>query len=147
ERPRPPDLDEQPLLLATLCAFPDRVARRRAPRSSDVVFAGGGSARLAETSVVREAELLVVLEAEERRRAVVARLARAIEPEWLLALSPDRIADRREVRFAPAAERVELITALDYAGLALEESRRPAAGDPDATRVLAAAALAAGPAA
>ena len=63
----PPRRRRTALLLAMLAAYPDRVARRRAPGSAEVVLAGGGSARLAEASVVRDAPFLVAVDAEERR--------------------------------------------------------------------------------
>ncbi len=141
--------DDEPLLIATLCAFPDRVAKRRAARSPEVVFAGGGAARLAESSVVRDAELLVAVDADERKGALpTVRLASAVTPEWLLDLFPERLAERTETRFDPATERVETVSALAWDGLVLDESRRPPqdGGAPDAWRALADAALAAGPA-
>src|SRR5690606_5825555 len=45
------DDDEESLSLALLAAYPDRVARRRAPRSDDLFFAEGGSAKLDPGSV------------------------------------------------------------------------------------------------
>jgi ATP-dependent helicase HrpB len=144
-RARIAEAEERALLVATLAAFPDRVARRRQRGSPEVVFAGGGSARLAPTSVVREAELLVAVDAEEQRSGIVIRLASAIEPEWLLDLFPDRIAERREVRFVPDAERVDATTALTYDGLVLDESRGARGAEAEVAKVLAEAALAAGP--
>jgi ATP-dependent helicase HrpB len=138
---------DRTLQIATLAAFPDRVAKRRGPRSADVVFAGGGSARLAETSVVRDAELLVAVEAEERKGAPPSvRLASAIEADWLLDLFPDKIVDHLEAIFDPASERVEVVSGLAYEGLILDESRRSDAIGPEVSRALAEAALAAGPA-
>jgi len=134
------------LLVATLTAFPDRVGRRRAPRAPDVVFAGGGSGKLADTSVVREAELLVAVDADAKRGSgVVVRLASEIQPEWLLELYPDRIVERREVRFDRGTERVDVVSSIAYDALVLDESR--SASDADAaeiTRVLVEAALEAG---
>ena len=139
---------DEALLIATLTAFPDRVARRRSPRSNEVVFAGGGSARLAETSVVRDAELLVVVEADERKgAAATVRMASAIEPEWLLDLYSDRLTETRTVRFDPAQERVEVVSALSYEGLVLDEHRSERAVGEDVERALADAALSAGPSA
>src|SRR5439155_22142150 len=65
-RPAPPNREEA-LLIALLAGYPDRVARRRAPRSREVLLAAGGAAVLSEQSVVREAELMIAVEAEERR--------------------------------------------------------------------------------
>src|SRR5579859_6563738 len=94
---------ESALRIALLAGYPDRVAKRVRPGSRGLALAGGGSAELAATSVVRDAEWLVALEAEERqvaaggarapgspvaRGGVVVRLASAIEPEWLFDLFP-----------------------------------------------------------
>ena len=138
------EAEDRILLRATLAAFPDRVAKRRAPRSSEVVFAGGGGARMAETSVVREAPFLVAVEADDQARGVVVRLASAVEPDWLLDLFPERIAERDELAVLPGSGRVERTTALLYDGLVLDEERRPAAPGPATSRVLAEAALARG---
>src|SRR5262249_57171106 len=78
-------------------------------------------------------------------RRVVVRAASAVRPEWLLDLPG--IAEEREVVWA--GERAEVVTRLRYERLVLDESRgAPAAADAEAAaRVLAEAALAAGPAA
>ncbi len=126
---------ERALLAATLCAFPDRVGRRRAPGSDEVVLAGGGSARLAPESVVREAPLLVAVDAEERRArapgarpggastGVTIRLASAVTQELLLDLFPDALRYEDEVRWNAQAERVDAFERLLYRDLMVEESR------------------------
>ena len=145
--------EETALGRAVLAGFPDRVARRRRRGSDELLLCGGGAARLAETSVVRDAELLVAVEAEEPRSGArdrpplpLVRLASAVQPEWLLDLFPERLAERTEVRFDARAGRVEAVSTLSYDGLVLHESRGPATGA-EAERVLAEAAWAAGPAA
>jgi len=147
-----PDL---PLLMATLAAYPDRVARRRAPGSDEIVLTGGGSARLDPSSVVREAALLVAVDAEERRgdrrppgaRAAEARvrIASAVTQEMLLDLFPDALRYETVVAWNATAERAEAAERLVYEDLVLEETR---AKNPDPERiadVLAAEALARGP--
>jgi len=136
------DAREEAVCIAVLAAFPDRVARRRNPGSAEVVFAGGGSATLARESAVRDAELLVAVDAEERRTTranVLVRLASAVEPEWLLDLFPDDLAESVEVEWDPDRERVVVISRLTYEGLVLEESRRPPnpAESPAAAKLLA----------
>lgn len=135
---------EQAVMLGLLAGYPDRIARRRRPNSPEVVLSGGGSATLAETSVVREPELLVALDAEERpgaRGGVVVRLASQVEPEWLLELFPDRIRDSAELRWNGDAGRVERITRLSYDDLVLEETRGPAPPSEEAAKLLADAVL------
>src|SRR3569623_2117184 len=50
---------DRELQIATLTGFPDRVGKRRAPKSAEIVFAGGGSGSLAASSSVNEPELVV----------------------------------------------------------------------------------------
>ena len=150
---------EEALLFATLAAYPDRVARRRASGSPDVVLAGGGSARLDEGSVVREGELLVCVDAEERkgdRRApgapatgrggqVVVRLASAVTPEMLLDLFPGSLRWEEEDRWNAEGERVEARERLLYEDLVLEDSRKPTPDPEKAAALLAERALGRGP--
>ncbi|MBX7191552.1 MAG: ATP-dependent helicase HrpB [Sandaracinaceae bacterium] len=136
--------EDEAMLRALLAGYPDRVGKRRRAGSADVVLAGGGAVRLAESSVVRDPEWMVIVEADERRGAIECRVASAIEPEWLLELFPERVRDLSEIRFDRDKERLEKLTALEYEGLTLDESRSDAAGQPGAAEVLAKAALAAG---
>jgi ATP-dependent helicase HrpB len=134
---------EEALLLSTLAAYADRVGRRRSPGSDEIVLAGGGSARLDAASVVREAPLLVAIDAEERRgerratgaRAEVrVRLASAVTQEMLLDLFPESLRYEGAVSWNAEAERVEATERLLYGDLVLEESR---AARPDPERVAA----------
>jgi ATP-dependent helicase HrpB len=149
-----PTPNEHALLMATLAAYPDRVARRRAPGSDEIVLAGGGSARLDAASVVREAPLLVAVDAEERRgdrRGTASgaearvRVASAVTQEMLLDLFPDALRYEEALSWNAQAERVEAMERLLYLDLVLEESRA-ARADPEAVAArLAAEALARGP--
>jgi len=145
---------EEALLAATAAAYPDRVGRRRSPGADEVVLAGGGSARLDPASVVREAPLLVAVDAEERRgdrrgpggRAaeVRVRIASAVTQELLLDLFPGALRYDEAVAWNAAGERVEATERLLYEDLVLEEERAPRP-DPDrVAAVLAAEALARG---
>jgi ATP-dependent helicase HrpB len=133
---RRPDADD-PLLLAILTAFPDRVARRR--RGDELLLAGGGSARLSPTSVVRHADLLVAVDIEERsdQDQPLVRLASAVKPEWLFDLFPDRITESRGVEWNRELERVETIDRLLFDGIAIEESSGGAPDPEAAARLLA----------
>ncbi|WP_242347041.1 ATP-dependent helicase HrpB [Anaeromyxobacter terrae] len=147
--------EEHALLLATLAAYPDRVARRRAPGSDEVVLVGGGSARLDPASVVREAPLLVAVDAEERRgdrrtpgsRAAEARVrvASAVSDEMLLDLFPGALRYEDAVGWNAAAERVEATERLVYEDLVLEEVRAPRADPEKVAALLAEEALSRGP--
>jgi ATP-dependent helicase HrpB len=137
----PPKSDaevEEALLACTAVAFPDRVGRRRSPGSPDVVLVGGGSARLAPSSVVREAPLLVAVDVEERKgdrprmqgqqgggrgSEVTLRIASAVTEELLFDLFADRMRYADEVTWNAQAERVDAFTRLFYEDLVIEESR------------------------
>jgi ATP-dependent helicase HrpB len=139
---------EEAARVSTLLAFGDRVGRRRTPQKPEIVLSGSGSASLAETSVVKEAELLVAVEADERGKSgAVVRAASAIEPEWLLEHFPARVRDERKVLFDARNERIEVVQSMFYDALVLDESRRRAEPSDDVSRALAAAALARGAAA
>ena len=135
--------DEDALLLSVLTAFPDRVARRRA--GADLQLAGGGAAQLAGNSTVTGAELLVAVEAEDRKdqKAPLVRLASAVEPEWLLELFPGRLREESQLEWNRSSERVEAVTSLLFDQIAIE-SRRTAADPQAAGAMLARKAVEAG---
>jgi ATP-dependent helicase HrpB len=146
--PSGPAADEA-LALATLSAFPDRVMRRRAPGAGEAVLAGGGAA---EVGPLPPDELLVAVDVEERstaggRRgpaAVKVRLAVGIQPEWLLELGADQLISTDQLVWNDHTRRVDRLARLSYGQVVLEETRRPAPPSPEASRLLAQAALATG---
>ncbi len=138
---------EEAILLSILAGSPDRVAKRRKPKSPELVLSGGGSATLDATSVVHDAEFMVAVDAEERRGGVFVRLASQIEPEWLLDVCPDDLGEEDTHQWSPEGKRVERLTRMTYGKVVLEETRQPAPPSDETTRVLAEAAVAAGPAA
>jgi len=147
---RPHERDAQPFEqavgIATLLAYPDRVGKRRRKNAAEIVFAAGGSATLSEGSVVKEAELVVAVEADERYRGgTIVHSASAIEPEWLLEFFPERVRSERSVSFHAATERIEVSDTVLYDALVLDESRRSATPGVEVARALADAALARGP--
>jgi ATP-dependent helicase HrpB len=154
--PDPPSSSAQEALgMAVLAGYPDRVAKRVRAGARGVALAGGGMAELAESSVVREAEWLVALDAEERagaasgagrpsRGGVIVRLASAIEPEWLMDVYPGDIVERSEVAWNAQLERAEARETMLWDGLVLHASERADAAPEETARVLAQAALAAG---
>jgi ATP-dependent helicase HrpB len=150
-RPAAPKDAEGALCMALLAGYPDRVARRVRAGGRQIALGVGGSAELAETSVVRDAEWLVALDAEERaqgaRAAVVVRLASAIEPDWLIELFPEDVHERRELAWNAQAGRVQVRESITWGELVLHASEKAEPTAEEASRVLAQAALAAGTAA
>jgi ATP-dependent helicase HrpB len=153
-RPEPRDHDavDHELRLAILTGFPDRVGKRRAPRSAEVVFAGGGSGTLAPSSAVIDAELMVAVDVADtssrgQLSKVQIRRASAIEASWLLDLYLDRITERDDLVWNAARQRVERVTQLVYDGLAIDDQRDVEGArraGPAASAVLAREAIAAG---
>ncbi|MFT5357019.1 MAG: ATP-dependent helicase HrpB [Polyangiales bacterium] len=138
--------EDEALRSAIALAFPDRIGRREGRR---VVFAGGGSGELDESSVVREGEFVVAVRVQDRserggRGKTRVRSACELSGEMMLDLFGDAIETTSEVRFDRATEQVESAEALVYDGLVLDESvRRDGYGDAVA-RCLAGAAIEAG---
>jgi ATP-dependent helicase HrpB len=122
--------------LAALRGFPDRVGRRR---GDDLLLASGGAAQL-PIELRGLPDLMVAIDAEERRGAgrarVVVRIAGPVAPEWLLDAHADALREEVELVWEPARGRVEQVSRLLYDQLVLEESRKPAAPSPEATRLL-----------
>ncbi len=126
--PRSDDEVDVALQIAILSGFPDRVGKRRAPRSPDFVFAAGGGGTLAPSSSVIDAELIVAVDvAETGHRGATSRVqirrASGIDASWLLDLYLDRIEERDELIWNAEKHRVERITQMTYDGLAIDDSR------------------------
>lgn len=143
---------DRELQIAILTAYPDRVGKRRSPKSPEIVFAGGGSGTLAPSSAVIEPELLVAVDVSEtgaRGQATRVQIRRAsgIEAGWLLDLYMDRIAEVDELVWNAQKERVERVTQMTYDGLPIDDTRDVEGArraGPRAAALLAKQALAAG---
>ncbi|RMG86814.1 MAG: ATP-dependent RNA helicase, partial [Candidatus Dadabacteria bacterium] len=124
-----PDRTEA-LRRALLAAFPDRVARRRAPGSDRFVLAAGGGAVLDARSAVRRADWAVALRLDAggrgARREATMRWASEIDPAWLEAFPG--FETRFETRYEPESGRVVAAEVTAYRGLVVRE--RTAAPDP-----------------
>jgi ATP-dependent helicase HrpB len=153
--PEHPAAREIALLQVTLAGYPDRVGRLRVPanatgrRGTEIVFATGGTAQLADASVVRDETFVTAIDAEERRDArgsqVLVRMASAVEADWLLGMFTERVKDTIDVRWHAQGERVEVARRLTYEGMVLEETPARDAGDPSAiAKIVVDAAMAKG---
>jgi ATP-dependent helicase HrpB len=144
-RPNPAADPDEAVRIAILASFPDRVAKRRAPGSRELIMAGGGPAKLAAESAVHEATFMVAVDAAERRDQksphglgeVLVRLASSIEPEWLVALFPDAVQDSVDLKWNDAAGRVDESRRTMYGQVVLEESIKPAPSSEAVSRMLA----------
>jgi ATP-dependent helicase HrpB len=123
-------IDDVAFRRAMLAGYPDRVARRRAPRSDRFVLASGTGATLARESGVHDAEFIVAIDVTAGRVGpageALVRLATAIDKEWLVATSTTI---RHEVRpdGAVRAVRVEQYDALALAEHAVSPDPEAAA--------------------
>jgi ATP-dependent helicase HrpB len=132
--PRLAEDEETALLRAVLSAYPDRVARRRAPGLPKLLLASGQGARLGRESGVHEGEWLVAVDvaAGGTDPEPIVRLASRIAGEWLRPTHTD-------VEHRIEAGRVRAYEREWYGRLLLAE--RPVEIDPEAARSLREAAL------
>jgi ATP-dependent helicase HrpB len=133
--------EEEAVMIAALSAFPDRVAKRRKTGSREILLAGGGSADLSPNSAVQNPELLLAIDAEEKRNKTSAtntlvRIASGIEPEWLAGLFPESISQEKELKWNERANRVDEISKTVYRQLKLDETIRSAPPSEEASRLL-----------
>lgn len=119
----PRQIDEHLLLRCILVGFPDRVVRRRAAGSARGVMAGGVGVVLADTSVVRDAELFIAVDVDAAARRshaeALVRVASAIEERWLTQLFPGAVAEHTELTFDPTRRRVVACTQRRYEDVVL----------------------------
>lgn len=136
------------LLRSLLAAYPDRLARRRAPHDPRGLMVGGRGVRLAEQSAVTAAELFVCVEIAPGppgpQPEDLVPLASEVAPEWLPA---ERLRVAVEVALDPARERVAAWRKTRYEDLVLDEREVPPPDAENAAALLAAAAAARLPAA
>jgi ATP-dependent helicase HrpB len=79
--------DDESFRRATFAAYPDRVARRRAPGSPRLVLASGGGAVLAAESGVHDGDFMVAIDVAAGARGpgseALVRMAGLIERDWI----------------------------------------------------------------
>ncbi len=131
------DVDEVAFRRAILAGYPDRVAKRRRPRSPEVLLSSGAGATIGRESGVVDAEFLVAVDVTNG----IIRIASAVDRDWLEATGTETIH-----RFDAGTGSVKAALVTRYHALVLSE--RPIPANPDvAARLLAEAWLARGPAA
>jgi ATP-dependent helicase HrpB len=129
---------DEAVLRATFAAFPDRLARRRAPGDPRGVLVTGRGVRLAEESAVADAELFVAVEIDAGAGGdAFVRRASSVRREWL---SPERLTTSVDVAFDESTERVAAVRRTRYHELVLDETPAPLPDDGRVERMLADAA-------
>lgn len=127
---------EEALLASILAGYTDRVARRLPGRSFALA---GGKAELSETSAVRDAPLVVVVDVEQRPGTMLARVVSEVTPEQLVEIAPERLEEETRDEWNATTERAERVTRTKFDGLVIEESRAPATGETASALLYAAA--------
>jgi ATP-dependent helicase HrpB len=139
--PLPVREGDDSLLRSLLAAYPDRVARRREPRSPRGVMVGGRGVRLADDSAVLEDPLFLCVDLDAGRSGplseALVRKASAVEAEWLPA---DRVRTAIDLEFDESRERVAAWKRTRYEDLVIAEAEVPPPDAAGTARVLAAAA-------
>lgn len=143
----PDDVDADAAARCLLAGFPDRVAvKREIPvaerghREQHLFnFCLGRGGLLADTSVVKKAPLIVVIDASETAARSADRgtsiwVAAAVTPEQLKEAPAGLLSSRREVIWSDDAERVDVFQRTFYGEVVTSESRA-AVADEDATEV------------
>lgn len=125
------------LLRALLAAFPDRLAKRREPRSPRGVMVGGRGVKLAPQSRVTQAELFLCLDVEGSGSEAIVRSASAVDRSWL---PEEMLSIGTEVFFDEPSGRVQARRRVCWDDLILEESPAPLPDDDSVARMLAEAA-------
>jgi len=128
---------EDPIAFSLLTGFPDRVAKRRragsaAAKEIDLVFSFGGSGSVGDPGSLREEDLFIVLDVEERqahwqRKAQVhVHTLCPIREDWLLDLQPSLLQEETSLQWEEPPGRVVESSRWLYDQLVLSESLKPA---------------------
>lgn len=131
-----PRIDEAAFRRSVLAGYPDRVGRRRAPRSERVVLTSGTGARMGRESGVFDSEFLVAVDVARAPALpagkpvsadaadAIIRIATGIERDWIRPTSSDV-----EHRWDEASQSVKAVRTQSYGAIVLSETVVPA--DPD----------------
>jgi ATP-dependent helicase HrpB len=126
---------------ALLAAFPDRLARRRAPGDRRGVLTSGRGVRLAEESAVLEPEWFVCVETDAGRRGeraeALVRVASGVRAEWI---PRERFRRSVELAFDEERERVVALRRTLLDALVVEEVQVALPDGPEVAQVLCEAA-------
>lgn len=132
------DADEA-VLRAILCAYPDRVCRRRDEKGRRAVMVGGRGVRLGDESAVGEGELFVAVEILEtgKSESLVIQASR-IERSWL---SSTHLSTSTEAAYDLERQRVMAMRRTKFCDLVIEEVQVPLPAEFDSSAVLARAVI------
>lgn len=107
------------IMRALMVAFPDRVCKRREPRSKRAVMVGGRGVRLGEESAVAEVELFVAVEITDTGQAEsIVRQASRVDRSWL---PQSQIVTKIDVGYDDSREKVMALKRTRFCDLIVEE--------------------------
>lgn len=130
------DTSDAALLECLLRAYPDRVIRRRGPADPRGRMVGGRGVKLAPSSGVKSAELLIGIDMDAGSGTeAIVRQASLVRREWLKPLDT-----RVAVWFDDSTEQLQCRKQLVYHNLVVEEWPAKLPDEADAARILAEAA-------
>jgi ATP-dependent helicase HrpB len=115
-----PRVDEREFCRAFFAGYPDRVAKRREPRSPNVLLSTGTGAVIGRESGVHDAEFMIAVDVTNG----VVRIASAVEREWLEPTTIETVH-----RFDAASQSVKAAVVRKYDAIVLSE--HPTAPDPE----------------
>jgi ATP-dependent helicase HrpB len=128
---------DEAVQVSVFAGFADRLARRKNRTDRDLILSTGRSARLADTSVVHDAALMVALDAEEvQGRGVTVRLASAVDPAWVFELCPGAVDMTDELVWNSRTEAVVRVSRIALGSVILEEDEEPAPPSDAASAIL-----------
>ena len=116
-----PDIRERAAGRLVAIAYPDRVARRRGPRTTRYHTSGGSGAVLPEGSTLGREEFLALADVDGVGTEVRVYLAAALSREDLEETFADEIVEEEEVRWDPAEEAVRARRLRRFRRLVLDE--------------------------
>jgi ATP-dependent helicase HrpB len=136
-RPAGIDAVDAAVQISVFAGFADRLARRKNRADRDLILSTGRSARLADTSVVHDATLMVALDADENPgRGITVRLASAVDPSWVFDLCPRAVDMSDELSWSGRTESVVRVSRIALGSVVLEEDEQPAPPSDAASEIL-----------
>ncbi|MDG2390289.1 MAG: ATP-dependent helicase HrpB [Planctomycetaceae bacterium] len=111
--------EDKAILQSLLAAYPDRLAKRRQPGKPNALMVGGRGVQLSPTSVVRDADLILCVDVDDKSTNARVRLASGVELDWLPA---ELLETRDEVFFHPTQKQLMGRRRTYWDDLILEES-------------------------
>lgn len=127
------DPSDVAVMRSLLAAFPDRLAKRRAPRDRRGVMVGGRGVKLAPQSGVEDGEFFLCINVDAGQGEADVREASLVEREWLMA---EHMRTVDELFFHPSQKRVAARRRTYWDDLLIDESTAPLPKQPSVGDVL-----------